>query len=441
MKSDLQRFALFLLFSFAALGVDDVHAQSRASTLTCEDGRRVGSRGCPAEEFLLGVLQTEGVRPAMDALERLVAIDADVRRDAHGYAHAIGIAAYDGTEEVGEVFAQCTPAHQSGCYHGVIQSYFVQHMAEHGGHLDPIMVNELCREQRDDPDQRWLLFQCAHGMGHGLVALVDRHLPASLEGCDLIEFAWEREACYGGAFMENIVHETAPHHAVGRPDTEGHGAHGAAIEATSGQHHGDHRAATTPSRDPFPPLDKDDPFYPCSALDARYAVSCYQMQTSAILYFNGYDVPAAAATCADAPEAYRSVCFQSLGRDISSMTGQDHDRARTFCGSAPADYEPWCHLGYAKNLVDLTADSQDGLAYCRLLPAGESKRFCYVAMGEQIWVLAEAPEQRSVLCRGAEEEYIDACRHGAGLTSEVMRQQDQRNEPGLARALGFGPDR
>ncbi len=417
---------LVALLSFAG----GAAAQTADGAPRCENGDRVGARGCDAESYLMEVLEARGVTAAMEQLDVLVAGDADIRRDAHNYAHHIGIAAYTGEQDVGEVFSACTPAYQSGCYHGVIQSYFAAEVGGRGGELDPAMVNGLCREQREDADQRWLLFQCAHGMGHGLVMVADRHLPTALEGCDLVQDAWERESCYGGAFMENIVHETAPHHAVGRPEmAEGgheghHGAHEspthhAAPEHAAAEHHGHHAPGVSLSaaadRAPFPALDRDDPFYPCSALDERYAVSCYQMQTSAILYFNGYDVAATAATCATAPEGLRPVCFQSLGRDISSMTGQDHRRAADLCATSPDPFEPWCHLGYAKNLVDLTADSADGLAYCRVLPEGESKRFCYVAIGEQIWVLADAIERREQLCRAAEGPYVAACRHGAGL--------------------------
>ena len=86
------------------------------------------------------------------------------------------------------------------------------------------------------------------------------------------------------------------------------------------------------------------------------------------------------------------------------------------CSTAPAEYQPWCNLGYTKNLVDVTADPDDGFAYCRILPDGESKRVCNVAVGEQIWVLWEAPAQRETMCRRAEAAYLSACRLGAGLT-------------------------
>src|SRR5690606_20446047 len=136
--------------------------------------------------------------------------------------------------------------------HGVIQSYFVDHAARHGSHLDVATVDGLCAAQRGDEGEQWLLFQCAHGMGHGLLMLAGYHLPTALEWCDLVSDPWERESCYGGVFMENIVHVTMPHH-TGRPP---------AAPAASQAHadHGDMGHAAGQPAD-FPPLKKEDPFY------------------------------------------------------------------------------------------------------------------------------------------------------------------------------------
>jgi hypothetical protein len=363
------------------------------------------SRDCPVESYLLGVLATHGVSAAMASLDSLAANDEEIRRDGHNYSHAIGLSAFTGEEEVGPVFSRCTPAFQSGCYHGVIQSFFTHHIQEHGGHIDVATINALCEDQRAE---RWLLFQCAHGMGHGTYMIANNQLPGALEACDLVADDWERESCYGGVFMENIVAATVPHHSVGRPDLEGamdHSDH--AMPATT--------LASAASAAPFPALKKDEPLYPCSVLEDRYLTSCYQMQTSAILWFNGSDVPAAARACAQAPVNFRVTCFQSLGRDVSSITLQDNARAIRLCAAAPEEYQPWCHLGYAKNLVDVTADPADGFAYCRMLPAGESKRVCNVAIGEQIWVLEEDLGRREQMCLAAEPEFRDACRVGAGI--------------------------
>src|SRR5690606_17060059 len=247
---------------------------------------------------------------------------------------------------------------------------------------------------------------CANGQGQELVILSYRNMTTSLEGSNIEGDGWDREACYGGVFMENIVHATVPEEAVGRP-----------VGGAEHAHHHDHGVTATAAtrREEFPPLREDDPLYQCNALPDRYGAACYAMQTSAILHFNGRNIAAAARTCGTAPEMFRPICYQSLGRDISALSGQTHSRAIELCATAPADYQPWCHTGYTKNLIDLTADPDDGFAYCRLLPDGESKRFCYVAVGEQIWVLHDGLGQREALCGASEAAYVDACRAGAGL--------------------------
>jgi hypothetical protein len=385
------------------------------------------------EEALLGVLRVEGVRPAMTVLDRLAEADPGIRRDGHVYAHVIGLAAFTTAEEVGETYASCTPAFQSGCYHGVIQSYFVDHARRHGDHLDAATVDGLCADYRGDEAQRWQLFQCAHGLGHGLTMVLGYHLPRALEACDLVESPWEREACYAGAFMENIVQATVPHHTVGRPDAAGAGhhaagshAHHAAPQAAPAEHaghaghagHDAHAGHGDPAPEAFRGLDPADPHYPCSILDVRYLRSCYQMQTSAVLFFQAGDFAAAVRLCREAPELYRDVCYESLGRDVSSYVQQDHSRALRICGGLEARYAPSCHVGYTKNLIDLTAEVGDGIAYCRRVRDPASKQACYLAVGEQIAVLAPSPAARDAGCAAVEPGFAPVCRYGAGLTEE-----------------------
>jgi hypothetical protein len=366
------------------------------------------------EQRLLSLLRERGVEGAMAELERTAQADPAVRRDGHVYAHAIGLAAYTTPAEVGATFARCTPSFQSGCYHGVIQSYFVDPRG--GGGAEGVTaerVNALCADHRGGDADHWLLFQCAHGMGHGLTMVSGYHLPRSLQGCDLLTDAWERDACYGGVFMENIVQATSPHHGVGRPQ---HAA--AAGDADEHAHHAGHEAAA-PAPD-FKPLDPADPLYPCSVLDERYLSACYQMQTSAVLHFNGGDMAAAARTCDRAPERYRATCYQSLGRDVSSYTGQRHAAAVRLCSLGEARYRPWCHVGYAKNLIDLTARPDQALAYCRAVPDAGGKAACYRAVGEQLWVLERDLTRRAALCAQAEPEHRGACRRGAALRDETL---------------------
>lgn len=357
--------------------------------------------GC-YQPAILAVLPGSGVRGAVQALDHLAKMDQDVKREAHVYAHAIGITAYVSAAEVGKTFAQCTPDYQSGCYHGVIQAYFMD--PRHGeAAVTPASVNALCRDYRGAEKDRWLQFQCAHGMGHGLTMYYDHDLPRALKGCDLVTDGFEREVCYQGAFMENVVNALMPHHpASALLHGEGHGA----------MHHGAAAASTGPR---YKALDPKDPFYPCNTMPEGYQAPCWQMQTSAILAFNGRDFAAVSRVCGRAPEKWRVTCFVSLGRDVSGETLQDRTEAIRRCGVVDSAYQAWCHVGAATNMLNVTARAEDGLAYCRQVTGAENKSRCYQAIGEQLLVLAGSTSEREQACATSEAGYVATCRIGARL--------------------------
>ncbi|HXV15874.1 MAG TPA: hypothetical protein VD758_03795, partial [Gemmatimonadaceae bacterium] len=280
-------------------------------------------------ESLLAVPAGKGhVKVAMGALSQLAARDADVRRSGHVYAHAIGIAAGRGRRDVASAFSECSESFQSGCYHGVIQAYFAG--------LDSISAadaNALCAPFRKSEADKWLRFQCVHGMGHGLTMLYDHDLPKGLAGCDLLTEWWDRHSCYSGAFMENIVNVEMPHHPASELAHKSSGDHDA-MEGMEGMEGMSYAAPT------FRPIDPADPLYPCSALADRYQTACYEMQTSVMLYENHGDIAGAAKSCDAAPVKMRTICYVSLGRDVSSYSAQDHGKAITLCSLGTPKYQP-----------------------------------------------------------------------------------------------------
>jgi len=345
--------------------------QSGDAQVDCYDG------------VLVPLVASQGVRTAMGTLRVLGGRDARVRVDGHVYAHAIGMAAGRGAD-IRRAFTDCTEIFQSGCYHGVIQAYFERARA-----VDAAGVNALCGPYVAD---QWLRFQCVHGAGHGLTMFYDHDLPRALAGCDLLGAAWDRESCYGGAFMENIVNATTPHHA-------GHAMHPHASAA------------------PFKALDPGDLQYPCSIVAQRYLTACYNMQTSVMLYFTHGDMAATARHCLDAPPGLQPVCFQGLGREVSAYSHQDHQEAIRMCGLARAQYQAWCHVGVVKNFIDLTARADDGIAYCRALTGSANRLKCYEAVGEEIATLHGDARGREAACAEVAAAYRGACRYGARLTA------------------------
>jgi len=361
-------------------------AQSGDVQMDCYDG------------FLVPLVAARGVRTALGTLNVLGTRDAQLRTDGHVYAHAIGIAAgRAGRGDVGRAFASCTEIYQSGCYHGVIQAYFEDVRAG-----DTSAANRLCSSFRSPSADQWLRFQCVHGMGHGFMMVYDHDLPRALGGCDLLSEAWDRESCYGGVFMENVVNATAPQHSA-------HVLHSHAAAHAHG------------SAPPFKALDPNNLQYPCSIVAQRYLVACYNMQTSVMLFFTHGDMAVTARSCLDAPQPLRPVCFQGMGREVSAWSHQDYHEAIRMCSFAIAEYQPWCHVGVVKNFIDLTAKPADGIAYCRSVTGAANQRQCYEAVGEQIGTLRSKATEREAACGPVAADYRDACRYGARLTSVPPR--------------------
>jgi hypothetical protein len=423
--------------SVPALATEGLDPAAASMIRSC--GRFTGDEKAHCyQAALIGMVQENGVASAMAALEQLGDRDPDVRHLGHVFAHHIGLSGYRPDGSVDEVFLSCTPLFQSGCYHGVVQAFFADARNLGAGTTSSAeQLDRLCGSHRGPNGDAWLLFQCVHGVGHGLVGIHHGHLPRALAGCDLLPTEWEREGCYGGAFMEVVVSATMPHHghavltgsdhhhdpSLQLESHQNHGLHAPPSEPADHEHHEhhEHHEASADQEwealaaEPFPPLDRNDPHHPCSSLPDRYLPACYSMQTSAVLFWSDGDTERGAEFCLEAPEEYRHLCFSSLGRDISAYTAQDHPSSIAACGTSPAEFRGWCYRGVAKHFVDLTAEPDDALVFCAAVPEEDARLHCFQAVGEQIALLDPEPDRRASLCSVSGEAERRACILGADL--------------------------
>lgn len=378
----------------------------------CQLLRGARHREC-YEEILLALVERNQVRLAMTALEVLSERDPAIRARGHDYTHVVGINAWTPGEDVSAVYESCTGLFQSGCYHGVVQAYLDANGA------DSANVANLCDLINVTRTNLWLRFQCVHGLGHGLVQARQLHLRQALEGCDWLFDDWDKESCYGGAFMEFIVAGRGQSH-------HPHGRHQAADTAPArpggGEHdahaaHAGHAPAAAPP-DTFAIRNPADPLYPCSALATRYQRSCYGMQAGIVIETTGPDFARIAAACDGAPATMRPACYQGIGTYVSGFTVRDPARSVELCMLGSPDHRAWCFVGVVKNFIDVTANPADGFDFCRRLGDERLGQSCYAAVGEQMAVLKTPGPERERLCAGPGEPFTAACRYGAGLTSE-----------------------
>lgn len=400
----------------------------------CSRGRVVAT-AC-VERTLYAALERGGITLAMTALDRMAERTPVLRSDAHGLAHGLGIAAYRSPETVGTTFAACPPTQQAGCYHGVIQGYFLA-LKRDRGEVPDAVLNGVCEEQR--ARSYYLFFQCTHGLGHGVVALAGHDLPRGLALCDRLADPAVRQNCYGGAFMENLVAFTHPHHTAeahaaagaeeahtGHGETatagSGHAEHGG--EGMQGSAHAGHAGMTgheghaghgTAPAQPWKPFDRNDLHYPCSVMAPQYQPACYDNQATAILFFTNGDVARTARECQAAPAGSTRACFFSLGRYLASREELDARRAVTACAVASEPGRGWCGISVATLMVNQNADARAGLRTCVLLEGNETKSECYRRIGAMLRTYEGDPARRETVCATSEPAFAAACRRGAEL--------------------------
>lgn len=418
-------------FAQAAQAGDTLELADQAVT-RCRLLRGKAKSDC-YEEILLNLVKERRIRLAMATLARIGELDIDVRRIGHDYSHVVGINAWRPGQDIGDAYDQCTELFQSGCYHGVIQVY----LTARG--IDSSSVPELCNSIPSARDVLFLRFQCVHGLGHGMVMLNNAHLPRALEGCDLLPSAWDRDSCYGGAFMEFILAGRGQSHGdhaahvaaeLAAADTTGAAGGGGGHDAHGGHAHGPAPAAA-PS-DTFAIRRQGDLLYPCNAVGEAYQRACYAMQAGIMVETVGLDFGKVAQGCDQAPAQWIPTCYQGIGTYVSGATVRDPAAAIAECNKGRADYQPWCYIGAVKNFIDVTARPEDGLEFCARIGHQANRAACYVAVGEQVSVLMSWMNERDAFCAKVASEGQAACRFGAGLTDDPpqgLRQPEWFRRP------------
>jgi hypothetical protein len=141
------------------------------------------------------------VSPRYAITEAKILKDREVIDDCHLNAHFIGEAALEKYDfDVGQAFASCEFGCIEGCFHGVMERY-VRYEAD--PYSVVFKVKNMC-DSVSSPNARkesLLRGQCAHGIGHGLVA--HNFLPVA-DALVICKGIANEGRCRGGAAMEHI---------------------------------------------------------------------------------------------------------------------------------------------------------------------------------------------------------------------------------------------
>ena len=267
--------------------------------------------------------------------------DSYVKSECHQLVHIIGRTALKKYGSLASAYVKGDNFCWSGYQHGATE----QAISEVGGDRIKQRANEICAELSRTSKYSFDHYNCVHGLGHGFMAIDNYDLFKALRTCDRITDEWERSACHGGVFMENVMVAT--------------------------------RGGGTSKY-----LRPDDLLYPCDAVDARYKDQCYLMQSSYILQQNGYDFADAFRLCAAADSGYQNTCYQSIGRDASGSTNSNVVRTKENCDHAPDDNAKRnCMVGAAKDFVSYYHNDVQAREFCKAF-GGQIETACYDTVRE-----------------------------------------------------------
>jgi len=331
---------------------------------------------------------------AMGTLDRIVHSDPSLILLGHPLAHALGYAVRSTPASATRLLSECDDRYQSGCYHGILQRYFDARM---GLPLAQSVLLAPCDGLRGTREQ-FRLFDCLHGVGHGLMMYHGYDANASLKDCDRLASDWDQRSCYSGVFMENNM-----------------GAH---MQMFADEKLGMHRHSMPgPSIVLFKP---DDLNYPCNATPARYRRECYELQADLILPAVKHDYRKAGAVCDGAGTSdFVRECYVGLGRNASGAAAFQYAGIRKRCDLVSTTGVPFCYEGAVRHLAYAPSELPRGIAFCKSLPEGESRSRCWDGVGLQVGGFFSDSTSRQRACKSELQSDVAACVEGAGVTRSV----------------------
>jgi mono/diheme cytochrome c family protein len=317
------------------------------------------------------VAYKEGPEKALTLLATDDRTITDVHADCHQISHWVGRAGLVRYKnDAGQALSHGAMTCNSGYYHGVLQ------LALAGLPRDKVVKKSqhLCDAPAVNTED-FLLYQCVHGLGHGLMIYSSNDLPWSLKTCHKLLTDFNRVSCTGGVFMQNLD--------------------------------------TTMGVSKY--LSNRNPLYPCNIVAERDKVYCYLMVTSRILTLNGFDWQKTAASCRRAETDWVATCFQSMGRDASGSTRYVPKNTLRICSYAGKDAGE-CIYGASRDYANNYAGGKEAAVLCSMSPQ-KHRGYCFEGIGTILGSINRYTAQRTSACRAVTpRRYLSDCLRGAAVS-------------------------
>lgn len=293
----------------------------------------------------------------------------------HKTSHHLGLWLYGYTTDIDEAIQYIEMLCGGGIFHGVFENYFITQKFNNTS-IEEINIVGLCSKYKDS-QVSINLWQCIHGVGHGLINFYDYDVFDAVERCDEFKPGLEQISCSKGIFMQNVIY----YYKTEKGDFN------------------------------------EDIYYPCDQVDSKYAPACYHYHSSYILKQNGGSVRETFDTCDEIPrEELVRYCYYGIGRQLASEISE-LNRIVLYCeNGSNSEYYTECIRGALMTAVNGNMDPATGFFFCKNIP-DQYKANCYEGLGQWVMMLDSRKSAIIIQCIKA-GEYQDIC---IGATLENIR--------------------
>jgi len=271
-----------------------------------------------------------------------------------------------------------------------MEAYFASARAARPDAVTPGALDSLCATITRPAAARLVSLECAHGMGHGLVARYRGDLRLALAACDHLTVRDARDECHDGVFMENAVRgTTSADMRVGD----------AAVRARA------------EGRDQKPLVREGDLGYPCRDVAEPYRASCWKYQPVIIVEETRGDPARTIEACGRAPQAFQNACYFGIGKQGSGWW-ENQERVARLCERTPSAHRSACIAGAVESYLDEMWTVDRAMAFCSVVSPNAASA-CHETIGSRIAIMRSDYPAIERDCARAGAGFAAACLSGA----------------------------
>jgi hypothetical protein len=326
---------ILVVSTLVAVGIFFRPSEASKTTADCS-GASATDYACYQEHYR-DLVGDSGVEAAFAELKDEHEENEFVKSNCHQMTHVIGRAAAELYGGISGAYVRGDNFCFAGYYHGAMEAV----VAKIGADRILEEAGTICAERGEQGRYSFYHYNCVHGLGHGFMGVLDNELFESLYACDALADGWERDHCYGGVFMENIMTDESP---------------------------------DRPSK--F--LEAGRPLYPCTDVESKYKTRCYQVQAAYALRTQNRDFVKAFVLCGGTEADFRPACYEGLGREadgqsikqgVATVAKPEFTGERCMLGE---DHEARsnCVKGAVKHSISYYQSDEQAKALCESLSAG-----------------------------------------------------------------------